>query len=115
MRVQDRSEKKIEIRERLALRNKVKEEEHIEMYGGLREEVRTKTYLHGQMDCAKMLKLRFRLGDLDLPERRKRYTSSSRGEEAQDAQMYPCGKAVPGSKYGINVKYTNRNEMCYRR
>ena len=92
MRVQDRSEKKIEIRERLALRNKVKEDEHIEMYGGLREEVRTKTYLHGQMDCAKMLKLRFRLGDLDLPERRKRYTSS-RGEE-EDAQMCPCGKAV---------------------
>ena len=33
-------------------------------------------YLHGPMDYAKKLKLRFRVGDLDLPERRKRYTSS---------------------------------------
>ena len=35
-----------------------------------------KTYLHGPMDYAKKLKLRFRVRDLDLPERRKRYTSS---------------------------------------
>ena len=36
--------------ERLALRNKVKEEEHIDVYGGLREETGMKTYLHGRMD-----------------------------------------------------------------
>ena len=64
---------KIEIRERLALRNKVKEKQHLEIYGGLREEIGMKTYLHGPMDYAKTLKLRFRVGDLDLPERRKRY------------------------------------------
>ena len=29
-----------------------------------------KTCLHGPMDYAKTLKLRFRVGDLDLPERR---------------------------------------------
>ena len=63
---------KIEIRERLALRNKVKEEEHLEIYGGLREEIGMKTYLHGPMDYAKTLKLRFRVGDLDLPKK-KRY------------------------------------------
>ena len=34
-----------------------------------------------------------RVGDLDLPERRKRYTSS-REEEESDAQMCPCGKAI---------------------
>ena len=45
------------------------------------------------MDFAKTLKLRFRAGDLDLPERRKRYTSS-REEEEIDAQMCPCGKAI---------------------
>ena len=83
---------KIEIRERLALRNKVKEEEHLEIYGGLREEIGMKTYLHGPMDYAKTLKLRFRVGDLDLPERRKRYASSR--EEEEIAQMCPCGKAV---------------------
>ena len=45
------------------------------------------------MDFAKTQKLRFRVGDLDLPERRKRYTSS-REEEEIDAQMCPCGKAI---------------------
>ena len=53
-----------------------------------------KTYLHGPMDFAKTLKLRFRV-DLDLPERRKRY-ASSRGEEEIDSQMCPSGKAIPG-------------------
>ena len=43
------------------------------------------------MDNAKTLKLRFRVGDLDLPDRRKRYTSS-REEEDEDAHMCPCGK-----------------------
>ena len=33
------------------------------------------------------------MGDLDLPERKNRCTSS-RGEEEEDAQMCPCGKAV---------------------
>ena len=58
---------------------------------GIREEIGMKTYLHGPLDYAKTLEPRFRVGDLDLPERRKRYTSS-RGEE--DAQMCPCCKAV---------------------
>ena len=51
-----------------------------------------KTCLHGPMDYAKTLKLRFRVGDLNLPERRKRYASSR--EEDKIAQMCPCGKAV---------------------
>ena len=51
-----------------------------------------KTYLHGPIDYAKTLKLRFRVGDLDLPERRKRYARSR--EEEETAQMCPCGKAV---------------------
>ena len=42
------------------------------------------TYLHGPMDYAKTLNLRFRAGDLDVPERRKRCTSSP-GEEEEDA------------------------------
>ena len=61
----------IELREGLVLRNKVKEKEHLDIYGELREEIGMKTYLHGPMDYAKTLKLRFRVGDLDLPERRK--------------------------------------------
>ena len=80
-------------RERLALKKSVEGEDHLEIYGRLRQETGTKTYLHGPMDCVKPPKLRFRVGDLDLPERRKRYTSS-REEEEEDAQMCPCGKAV---------------------
>ena len=70
-----------EERGRLVLRNKAKEEKHLKIYGGLREDLEIKTYLHGPMDYAKRLKLRFRGGDLDLPERRKRYTSSREEQE----------------------------------
>ena len=80
-------------RERLALRNKVKEEEHLEIFVGSREEVAMNMYLHGPMDYAKTLKLRLRVGDLDLPERRKRLISS-REEGKEDAKMYPCGKSI---------------------
>ena len=52
-----------------------------------------KTYLHGPMDYAKKLKLRFRVGDLDLPERRKRYISS-REEEDVATQMCPCSTTI---------------------
>ena len=45
------------------------------------------------MDYAKRLKLLFRVGDLDLPERRKRNTSS-REEEDVDAHICPCGTTI---------------------
>ena len=51
-----------------------------------------KTYLHGPMDCAKNLKLRFFVGDLDLPERR--HYTSSREEEDVATNMCPCGEAI---------------------
>ena len=47
------------------------------------------------MDFAKTLKLRFRVGDLELPKRRKRNTIS-RGEEEVHAQVCPCGETVEG-------------------
>ena len=64
---------RIEERERLALRNNVKGEKHLEIYGGLREDIGMKTYLHGPIDYAKKLELQFRVGDLDLPEIRNIY------------------------------------------
>ena len=67
------AEEMIERRERLALRNKLKSEKILEIYGGFTEGIGMKTYLHGPMDFVKALKLRFREGDLDLAERRKRY------------------------------------------
>ena len=51
-----------------------------------------KPHLHDPVDYAKTMKLRFRVGGLDLPARRKRYTSSREDEE--DVQVCPCGKAI---------------------
>ena len=59
-------EERIEERKRLALRNKVKEEKHLEIYGGLKGDIGMKACLHGPKDYAKKLKLRFHVGDLDL-------------------------------------------------
>ena len=62
-------QKRMEERERQTLRNRVKEEKHLEIYGGLREDAGMKTYLHGPMDYTKKMKLRLRAGDLALPEK----------------------------------------------
>ena len=62
------------------------------MYRSSREEIGMKTYLHGPMDFAETPRLQFTVGGVDLPERRKRYTSSR--EEEEEAQMGPCGKAM---------------------
>ena len=50
------------------LRNKVKEKEHLDIYGELREEIGMKTYLHGPMETTR--KRRNCELDLDLQERR---------------------------------------------
>ena len=50
-------------------------------------------YWHDPLHAAKRLKLRFRVGDLDLPDTRKRYTTN-RVEEEVDKQTCPCGKAI---------------------
>ena len=51
----------------------MKGETHLEIYGGLREGIGMEAYMLGPMDLGKMLTVRFRLGDQDLPERRKEY------------------------------------------
>ena len=86
-------QERIEERERQALRNQVNEEKHLEICGGLREVIGMKAYLHGPMDYAKKLKLQCRVGDLDLPERRKRYTSSAEEEDVV-TNMCPCGTTI---------------------
>ena len=52
-----------------------------------------KTYLHGPMDYAINIKPRFRVGDLDLPERSTRY-SSGREEKDVATSMCPCGTTI---------------------
>ena len=88
---------RIEERERLALRNDVKEEKHLEIYIGLREDIGMKAYLHGPMDYAKKRKLRFVQGP--GPTRKKkeipgtRYTSSPE-EEGVATITCPCGTTI---------------------
>ena len=57
-------------------------------------------YLHGPMDYAKRLKLRFRVGDVDLPEREEGY-NSSRVEGEEGAQSCPYGNADESSTHKV--------------
>ena len=75
------TEERIEIRERLALRNKVKEEEHLKVYGGLREEIGMKTCLHGPMDYAKMLQIAISSRGPGHARKKKNTWYTSREEE----------------------------------
>ena len=43
----------------------------------MKEQIEMKAYLDDPMDYAKKLKLQIRVGDLDLPESRKRYKLGS--------------------------------------
>lgn len=43
-------------------------EEHFDICGSLRKEMRTKSCLYGPLDYEKMVKLRFSVGGLDLPK-----------------------------------------------
>ena len=59
----------------------------------MREDIAMKTCLLGPVDYAKKLKLRCRVGDMDLTKRTKRYTSS-REEEDVATNMFPCGTTL---------------------
>ena len=91
----------------------MKEEKHLEIYGGLREDVGMKTYLHGPMDYAKKLKLRFRVGDLDLPERTKIYTSS-REEDDVATNMCLCGTTMKSRTHIGECEIYNEERRCVR-
>ena len=109
-RVQDRSKINNRRKGKASAKNKVKEEKHLEIYGGLREDIGMKNYLHGPMDYAKKLKLQSRVGDLDLPERRKRYTSS-REEEDVATNMCPCGTTIESRTHIGECENARRNGM----
>ena len=64
----------------------------LEVHGGSSENFNENAFAR-PIDYAKTLKLRFRVGDLERSERRKRYTSC-RGEEGKNAQMCTCGIAA---------------------
>ena len=78
----------------MALKNKVEEEEHLRDLREPKRRNRDENVLHGPMHYAKTLTLRFRAGDLDLPERRKRYTSSREEEKERctDAPLWQSSR-----------------------
>ena len=95
------------------LRREVKEEKHLGVYGGVRVDIGMKTYLHGEMDMAKKLKLGFRVGDLDLPEKGIYiyiYQKSGGGGRGYK-NMCQCGTTIESRAHivGENVKYTMGN------
>ena len=55
------------------------------------------------MDNAKKLKLRFRVGDLDLPEISKIYTSSREEEEEEEVatNFCPCGTTIESKTHMV--------------
>ncbi|CAM9263447.1 unnamed protein product, partial [Sphacelaria rigidula] len=55
------------------------------------------------------MKLRFRVGDLDLPERRKGYTSR-RKEEEVDGQNCRCGEAIGSRSHIVAESELNKEE-----
>lgn len=57
-------------------RRSVHEKGHLEIHGRLRKGMGVETCLHSPMEAAKRLKLKLRVGDLDLPERKRGCTSS---------------------------------------
>ena len=70
--------------------------------------------MHGPMDYTKTSELRFRVRDLDLPEKKK-HTSSR--EEEEDAQMMcPCGqtKEIELAMWE-DVQCPRRSKMSWRR
>ena len=85
----------------------MEEEKHLELHLGLRQDIGMKRYRHGPMVYAKKLKLRFRVWDLDLPERRKRYTNS-REEEDVATNMCPCGTTLES---GTHVQVVGECEI----
>lgn len=67
-------------REKEIVRHEVDDDQHLRMCGGLREEIGMEIHMHGPLDVVKKLKLRFRVANLDLPDRRKRYIISQEEE-----------------------------------
>ena len=65
----------------------------MDVHGGLRENIGMATYLHGSITYAKKLKLRFHVGDSNLPERRKLHTRS-RKQENVNAHLCLCGPTI---------------------
>ena len=71
-----------------------------------------KMYLHGLMDIREKAETAIscrRVGDLDLPERSKRYTSS-REEEDVATHMCPCGTTIENRTHVVGEREMYKEE-----
>lgn len=66
--VRDNSEQKDR---RTSAKKEVDDKEHPKIHGGVEEGIGIETHLNGPMDYARKLKLRLRVGDPDLPGRKR--------------------------------------------
>ena len=64
------------------------------------------------MDYAKKLKLRFRVGGLDPPQRRKRHTRSQ--EKDAGAHMCPCGGTIESRTHAVGDWNRQEGTGCVR-
>ena len=80
----------------------------MEVYGGVKR-TEGNTYSHCPTDIVKKKKFkrRFRVGCLDLPERRKRRIGSREKEEV-NAQVCPCGKALKSRTHTVEENEINK-------
>lgn len=76
-----------EKREAESLRKETKEKEVLEVYGRLNEGIGFKEYLDGPLDEGTRIKVKFRTGDIDLRERRRRF----RKLDDEDKFKCDCG------------------------
>ena len=95
----------------------MKDEEHVKIHGGLREEIGMKTYLHGPMDYAKTLKLRFRVGIWTCQKEEVYQYSRGGGRRCTDVPLWQSSRVELTFSHNLweNVKYTRRNGMLYPR
>ena len=86
-----KAKERIQIRERLALRNNVKEE-HLGDIRWVKRRYRSENVFARPNGPRENVELRFRVGNLDLPESRNRYTRGQ--EEEEDVQMALVAKQM---------------------
>ena len=107
-----RLEERIRRRGKLALRQKIDEEAHMRIYimriymGLKRKEMDTETYLHcPTLPSLKILKRQFRVGALELPERRNRYSPSDKPEGKGAILAQKCSTSCLDSGCVLNTAH----------
>lgn len=95
---QDKSKRLDKNEEKTSVETEVDKETHLKIWEGLKEGIEGANIHAGTNVLCGKVKVRFRMGDLDFPERMRRYTGDRVVEEV-NAQSYPCAKATEGESH----------------